>query len=87
MQTYPNNDRQIGDFAFLSEDRMLFARGVNPDALLFWDVQTGTLLHELPIDILDSELGNPAVLSPDGRLLLMLDGDGTIRVWGVPSRD
>lgn len=28
-------------------------------------------------------MSNPIVFSPDGRLILVLDSDGTIHVWGV----
>ena len=78
-----NGDRRIDNLKFISDDRLLFARGIDPDAFLFWDLRTGDLLYEIPAEIHGSERGNPAVFSPDGRLLLVLDNDGTIHVWGV----
>ena len=82
-QPYPNTDRGLRSFEFMSEDRLLFARAGAPEAFLFWDVQTGELVHEVTADIHASELGNPVVFSQDGRLLLVLSNDGTIHVWGV----
>ena len=82
-QSFPNGNRSINNLEFISNNQLLFACGNNPDAFLFWDVSTGDLLSEMPAEIHGSELGNPIVFSPDGRLLAMLDGDGTIHVWGV----
>lgn len=82
-QPFPNTARPISNLEFLSQDRLFFARGVSPDAFLFWDVQTGNLLAEIPAEIHGSELGNSVAFSPDERLLLILDSDGTIHVWGV----
>ena len=82
-QSSPNGHLLIINLEFIADDRLLFARRINPDGFLFWDVQTGDLLYEIPAEIHDSELGNPIAFSSDGRLLLALDNDGTILVWGV----
>ncbi len=84
-QSFPNGNRSINNLEFISNNQLLFASGNNPDAFLFWDVSTGDLLSEMSAEIHGSELGNPIVFSPDGRLLAMLDGDSTIHVWGVKN--
>jgi WD40 repeat protein len=83
--TQPPSDgnRYFTHLNYISDDLLLFALGSNPDALLFWDIQTGNLLSEIPVDILVSEFGTPITFSPDGRLILMADNDGTIQVWGI----
>lgn len=83
-QPYPRSKRPIRNLAFMPEDRLLIARGIDPDAWLFWEVQTGKLLAELPAEIHLSELGNPMAFSPAGNLILSVDGDGTLHVWGIP---
>lgn len=82
-QPFPNTNRPIRNLEFISNDSLLFARGINPDGFLFWDVQTGDLLAEIPAEIHESELGNPVAFSPDGKLLLVLDNDRTIHIWGI----
>ena len=83
LPPYLSGDRHISNLKFISNDNMLFAFGSNPDTFLFWDIQTGDFLHEVPAEIHGTELGNPIVFSPDERLILALDSDGTIHVWGV----
>lgn len=73
----------IESLEFISGDRLLFARGSHPDAFLFWNIQTGELLQAVPAEVHESMMGNPIAFSPDGRLLLVLDSDGTIHVWGI----
>ena len=76
-------DSPIENLRFISDDRILFARGSKPDAFLFWSVETGELLQAVPAEVHESEMGNPIAFSTDWRLLLVLDGDGTVHVWGV----
>ena len=73
----------IYNLQFISDDHLLFACGSNPDTFLFWDIQTGELIQAVPAEVHGSEMGNPVAFSPDGRLLLVVDSDGTIHVWGV----
>jgi WD40 repeat protein len=82
-QPFPHSKRSIRNLAFTPDDRLLFAHGIDPEAFLFWEVKTGKLLAELPAKIHLSELGNPLAFSPDGSLLLIVDGDGTIHAWGL----
>lgn len=82
-QSFFNGNRSITNLEFISDNQLLFAYGNNPDGFIFWDISTGNMLSEIPAEIHRSELGNPIVFSPDGRLLAELDGDGTIHVWGV----
>ncbi|HCR72009.1 MAG TPA: hypothetical protein DIW23_11235, partial [Anaerolineae bacterium] len=82
-QAFPNSDRSINNLEFISNNQLLFAFGSNPDAFIFWNISTGNLLSELPVQVHRSELGNHIVFSPDERLLTVLDGDGTIHIWGV----
>lgn len=84
-QSFPNGNRSINNLEFISNNQLLFVFGNNPDAFLFWDVSTGDSLSEIPVEVNRSDLGNPIIFSPDGRLLAVLDGDGTIHVWGVKS--
>jgi WD40 repeat protein len=84
-QAFPNSDRSINNLEFISNNQLLFAFGSNPDVFIFWSASTGDLLSEIPAEVNRSELGNPILFSPDGRLLAVLDDDGTIHVWGVKS--
>jgi WD40 repeat protein len=82
-QAFPNEHRSLSEIQFVPGDQLFFARGDKPDALLFWNVETGELAADLPAALHASELGDPVAFSPDGRLMLILNGDGTIYVWGI----
>lgn len=82
-QPFLKQKRPINNLEIISGDRLLFAHGSTPDVFLFWNVQTGDLLSEVPVEIRHSEFGNPIAFSSDERLILALDGDGTIHVWGI----
>ncbi len=85
LTQFSNGDQRIQNLEFIANNQIFFARGVNPDMFLFWDLSTGELLSEISAEIRNSMLGNPIVFSPDGRLIAVMDGDGTIHVWGVKS--
>jgi WD40 repeat protein len=83
FQSNEDRDRLISDFRFVSNDRLLFAFASTPDAFLFWEVDTGDLISEIPVEIHEGLYGGPLAISPDGRLITVIDFDGTIHVWGV----
>ena len=84
-QVFPNSNLPISNLEFISNNQLLFAFSSNPDVLIFWDVSTGNLISEIPAKVHKSGFGNFMIFSPDERLLAILDGDGTIQIWGVTS--
>jgi WD40 repeat protein len=85
LTQFSNGDQRIQNLEFIANNQLFFARGVDPDMFLFWDLSTGELISEISAEVHYSMLGNPIVFSPDGRLITVVDGDGTIHVWGVKS--
>lgn len=64
----------------LSPDAKLIASGDDFGGIRIWSVKTGEELAYFDIDAFPLDLA----FTPDGSGLLILLGDGTVRLWGVP---
>jgi WD40 repeat protein len=64
----------------LSPDDKLIASGDSFGSIRIWSVKTGDEISYFDIDALPLDMA----FTPDGSGLLIVLGDGTVRLWGVP---
>lgn len=55
------------------------------DSFQFWDAVNGTYLGSISVNFHFSTGENQTVLSPDGKLIAVIDQVGLLHLWGVPS--
>jgi WD40 repeat protein len=64
----------------LSPDDKLIASGDDFGGIRLWSVETGEELAKFDIEARPLDLN----FTPDGSGLIIVLGDGTIRLWGLP---
>lgn len=67
---------------FSSDGKILFTRYFGTQSIKIWDVESGQLIKNIfaPLKVWES----PSIaISPDGKLLVFIANDGTVRVWGI----
>ena len=60
-----------------SADGSLLILNIYP-GIQFWDVAEGKIIHTIEYSPEDMKLSN------DGKLLITIALDGTVRLWGIP---
>ena len=67
-----------GLFTIFSPDRKILATYDYSDNLMLWDTSNCTLLRDMETEVVS------ASFSDDGRFLLTGEGDGLVKLWGIP---
>ena len=76
-----NGEKHVNSLAF-SLDGSVLAVGLSNGDIQLWSGTDGSWLHTLPGHT--SRVSDLA-FSPDGRQLVSISDDGTLRVWGLPE--
>ena len=70
---------------FSKDNDMYITSASKPDSLLFWDLQTGELLQQVPLfqNTRFFFYVPSFAINPDGKVIYVADDAGNIQLWGV----